>query len=241
VDFHDSVSSVSHLATALWGVFATLVVMRLTIAHGPKRWTVAFYGLTLVLLYLASGLYHGVRHDTSESRLLFQKLDKSAIFLFILGSNVPIQAYMLRGALRRWALVVGVTAAVVGVALVWAWPSLPLPYLVAVYAALGVAGVAPGLTFVSKVGWRGMAWFLGFAVIYLVGAVVEVVAWPTLVPGVVGPHELLHLCDTAATFAHFVFLVRYILPHGAPRAAHRRADARPESALTRLRGRSTIS
>ncbi len=229
MDFHDSVSSLSHLATAAWAVFATLLLMRLTRTHGPKRWSVAFFGLTMVLLYLASGLYHGVRHDTEASRLLYQKFDKSAIFLFILGSNVPIQVYMLSGAWRRWTLGVSSSAAVMGVAVLWAWPTMPHELLVAIYTVLGLSGLIVVGKVGPRIGWGGVAWFSVFAGCYLLGAAVEVAKWPVLVPGVFGPHEFLHIADCGGTFGHFVLVVKYILPAGDPRNT---VDARSNSEHT---------
>lgn len=214
MDFHDSVSSLSHLFTSAWAVFATLLLMRLTSSHGPKRWSVAFFGLTMVLLYLASGLYHGVRHDTEGSRLLFQKLDKSAIFLFILGSNVPIQVYMLSGAWRRWTLAVSSATALTGVAVLWVWPTMPHELLVAVYTLLGLSGLVVVGKVGRKIGWGGFAWFSVFAGCYLLGAAVEVAKWPVLVPGWFGPHEFLHIADCGGTFGHFVLILKYILPAG---------------------------
>ena len=230
MDFHDSVSSLSHLFTSAWAVFATLLLMRLTIAHGPQRWSVAYFGLSMVLLYLASGLYHGLRHDTDESRLLFQKLDKSAVFLFILGSNIPIQIYMLRGAWRRWSLAASIGSALTGVVVLWVWPTMPHPLLVAVYATLGLSGLIVVGKVAPRIGWGGVGWFTTFAVCYLVGAAVEVAKWPVLVPGWFGPHEFLHIADVAGTLGHFVLVMKYILPHGDRR----------ETRLTRSETRITL-
>ena len=71
-DLRDPVSSVSHLLTALWAVFATLLMLRMT-AHRPGRLLpVAIYGLSMVLLFLASGTFHGLHYDTPEEKRLFQ-------------------------------------------------------------------------------------------------------------------------------------------------------------------------
>lgn len=214
MDFHDSISSLSHLFTAAWAVFATLLMMRLTGAHGPKRWSMAFFGVSMVLLYLASGLYHGVRHDTEDSRLLFQKLDKSAIFLFIFGSNFPIQVYMLRGAWRAWTVALSASAALVGILVLWVWPTMPHSLLVAIYLALGLSGLIVVVKIARKIGWGGVGWFSVFAACYVAGAVVELASWPVLVPGVFGPHEFLHIADCGGTFGHFVLIMKYILPVG---------------------------
>ena len=34
---------------------------------------------------------------------------------------------------------------------------------------------------------------------------------PVLWPGVVGPHEVLHLCDLGGTLCHVVFVTRYVV------------------------------
>jgi hemolysin III len=46
--------------------------------------------------------------------------------------------------------------------------------------------------------------------IYLCGAICEVVKWPVLVPGLVGPHEVLHLTDVGGTLTHFGVVMRLV-------------------------------
>ena len=48
---NDLVSSVTHLLTAAWAAYATLILLRLTRGHGPGRWAVGFFGLSMVLLW----------------------------------------------------------------------------------------------------------------------------------------------------------------------------------------------
>ena len=35
----------------------------------------------------------------------------------------------------------------------------------------------------------------------------------------VGPHEVLHMCDTAASVAFFLFVARYVVPYERPSSA----------------------
>jgi hemolysin III len=221
MDFHDPVSSITHLATAVWAIFATLVLLQLTRGHGPGRWAIGFYGLSMVLLYLASGLFHGVRHDTSESYRLFQRLDKSAIFLLIAGSYLPVFVYRLDGVWRRWAVGAILGVATVGIASVWIVPDLPHAALVGVYVAFGLVGLVSVPRIVRAAGWSGVEWVVVAAASYLGGAAIELARWPVVVPGWVGPHELLHLADMMGTFAMFVFVTRYLIRHPPP--GHERA------------------
>src|SRR5215213_3103265 len=74
VNLRDPVSSASHLVTAVWAVYATLVMCRLTARRPGRRLAVGVYGASMVLLYLASGAFHGLYYSTAEERRLFQKL-----------------------------------------------------------------------------------------------------------------------------------------------------------------------
>ena len=64
-NLREPVSSASHLLTGLWAVFATLLMVRL--APRGHRLAFAVYGASMVLLFTASGLFHGVRFDPLEA------------------------------------------------------------------------------------------------------------------------------------------------------------------------------
>ncbi len=93
-------SSASHLLTAAWAAFATLVMARL--APPGRRAAVVVYGSTMIMLFLASGLFHGIHFRSEAERWFFQRLDHSAIYLLIAGTNTPALMILLRGGMRRW-------------------------------------------------------------------------------------------------------------------------------------------
>jgi hemolysin III len=47
--------------------------------------------------------------------------------------------------------------------------------------------------------------------VYGFGGLCEAVRWPVLWPGVIGPHEVLHLCDMGGSTAHVVFVLHCVL------------------------------
>jgi channel protein (hemolysin III family) len=222
LDAFDPVSAATHLGMAAWAVLAGLILLRLTRGHGPARRTsVALYAGSAVLLYAASGTFHGLmaayahpdlpRPELLRRMWVAQRLDKTAVFLLILGSNLPVMVYLLRGRWRA-VCVIGMTlTAVVGIALMWLWPSLPHPYLVAAYVGMGVFGLVPFRQYLRQVGWAGMGRILAFAAAYIAGAAADVAKWPTLLPGRFGPHEVLHVCDMVATLIHYGFLVQFVV------------------------------
>jgi hemolysin III len=211
LESYDIVSSSSHFATAVWAAFATLVLLRLTRGHGIGRWAIGFFGLSMVLLYSASALFHGWRYATFEERLLFQKIDKSAVFLLIAGSYVPVVVYLLQGRWRRWtfAAVAGTTA--FGIGALWIAPELPHEALVSVYVLLGLSGLAPIRLYAAVAGWHNAKWAVGIIGPYLGGATVEVLQTPVLIPGWLGPHELMHFADTLGSLVYFAFLLKVLI------------------------------
>ena len=221
MDSFDPVSAATHLGMAAWAAFAGLFLLRLTRGHGPlRRWSVGLYGVSVVLLYAASGTFHGLvaAHAADAPRAavvgrfwVAQRLDKTAVFLLILGSNLPIMAYLLRGR-WRWVCLAGISlSAAAGIAAMWLWPGLPHEYLVGVYVGMGVFGLVPFRQYLRRVGWAGMGWVLAFAAVYMAGGAADAAQWPVLLPGYFGPHEVLHVCDMVATLIHYGVLVRYVV------------------------------
>ncbi|HEV3438197.1 MAG TPA: hemolysin III family protein [Gemmata sp.] len=214
-ELRDPVSSASHLATAIWAVFATLLMLRLTAPGAGRRGAVLVYGLSMVVLFLASGTFHGL----SYSRL-FQKIDQSAVYILIAGTNTPLLTILLRGLWRRWFLVLVWAFALTGVASLWLLPRPPHPLVVGLYLGLGYLGTIPIFHYYRAVGWRAMNWLWLGAAFYTLGAVCELTQWPVIVPGWVQAHEVLHLCDSAASLMFFLFIIRYVIPFSSEHPQH---------------------
>ena len=222
--FRDPVSSWSHLLTAVWAVYATLLLVRLTPPRSRERRAVAVFGLSMVLLYAASGTFHGVPYtrDTDPAAFrFFQRLDQSAILLLIAGTNTPILTVLLdrRTGLRFLRLMWGLAA--VGVVCLWVLPKPPHGVMVAVYLGVGWLGLLPLVRYRKVVGPRAMRWVWAGAAFYTTGAACELAEWPVLSaePVRVGFHEVLHFCDIGGSLAFFGFVLRVVLPRATRPAA----------------------
>src|SRR6185369_3352294 len=102
---------------------------------------VCVFGGTLILLYLASTLYHSLTHEAGKS--LCRLLDHTAIFLLIAGTYTPFSLGVLRGP-WGWSLL----AVIWALAILAITPILllvPVPGIVLIFAG-GIAYTA-GLAF----------------------------------------------------------------------------------------------
>jgi hemolysin III len=215
VDLRDPVSSASHLATAMWAVFATLLMLRIT--PRGRRIPVGVFGFSMVFLYLASGLFHGIHFESPEERRFYQRLDHTGIYLLIAGTYTPILTILLYDAWRRRLLGAIWAIAVVGIAAIWLFPKPPHALNVSLYLGMGWLGVVAVPHYYKAVGWRAMNWALAGALLYTGGAVCELTRRPVIVPGMIEHHEVFHFCDCAATLAFFMFVFRYVI-HYQPRS-----------------------
>lgn len=224
----DPVASASHFLMAGLAVVATLVLVRLADDRG-RRLCVLVFGLCMIALYSASGLYHALRLPPAELRV-YQRLDMSAIFLMIAGTCTPVAGILLTGRFRI-ALLSGVwLLAWIGIGSLWLFPRPDHVVLVSTYLGMGWLGMAGAWHYWRATGWRGLRWAIGGGLFYSLGAVIELAQWPILVPGVIRPHELLHFCDVAGTGCHIVFIQRYVLPY-RPAAARRQPGSETGFAL----------
>jgi hemolysin III len=209
--FRNPVSAGTHLLWCAWGVFVTLFLWRLARGDRIRQFYVGCFGVSIVLLYGASGAYHAVTFDEAHLRY-FRMLDYSAIYLLIAGTYTPIFGLLLRGRLRLALLSAMWLSAVVGITCRWLLPAPPYELTVGLYLAMGWMGIIPVVQMVQAIGWRALRWAILGGLLYTAGGVCDALKWPVIIPHVFTSHETLHVLDMAGTALHVYFVVRYLLP-----------------------------
>lgn len=218
MDFHNPVSSYSHLFGAFWMIFVGIYLLRITTNHPLHyRISLVLFAVSGVTLYAFSGLFHGLKHSSEESKRIWQLLDQSAIFWLIVGSNVPIAVYLLSPRSRNYLLGLMIALASAGTACLWLLPKPPYLLLIGLYVGLGIVSLIPLRTYFQLLGWGGLFWIFALSLGYIGGAACEAMKWPTFLTDeyglpVVGPHEMLHFGDIFGTIAHLTLVVKYVLP-----------------------------
>lgn len=96
-------NAVTHALGVALALVALAVLVTLASTRGDARQIVSYsvYGVTLVLLYATSTVYHSVR--LPRSKRILRTLDHSAIYLLIAGTYTPFTLISLRGA-WGWSL-----------------------------------------------------------------------------------------------------------------------------------------
>ena len=87
----------SHIVGGVLGIVALVLCVVFAAVHGNGYGVVsgAIYGVTMVILYTMSSIYHGL-NPKRKAKKVFQVLDNCSIYLLIAGSYMPFALCTLR-------------------------------------------------------------------------------------------------------------------------------------------------
>jgi hemolysin III len=165
----------------------------------------SIFGVTLVLLYAASTLYHGSR--SPRVKRFFQRLDHAAIFLLIAGTYTPFTLVSLRGGWGWTLLVIVWGLAVLGIVLEVAGQTRR--FSVALHLAMGWLGVIAAEPLFRALHPDGLLLLALGGVAYTLGVVFY--AWRRLPYN----HAVWHLFVMAGSLCHFACVFSYVIPAAA--------------------------
>jgi len=211
----EPVNALTHGVGAVLSTVALYYLISVAAAHGGQWHVVsaALFGATMVLLYGASALYHGL-HVSPEWIATLRRIDHMAIFGIIAGTYSPFCLVTLQDGIG-WALFLVIwTMALAGVLFKLFWMHAPRRLSTSIYVAMGWTGVFAFVPLRDTLPPDGMAWLLGGGVAYTVGGIVYGVKRPNPWPPHFGFHELWHLFVMAGSACHFVAVYVYVLPQG---------------------------
>lgn len=164
------------------------------------------FGVTMVLLYSASTVYHALRDG--RAKYVFRVLDHSAIYLLIAGTYTPFALGALRGPWGWTILGVIWGLAVAGIVskltIGFRYPRLSTWF----YVGMGWLGVVALQPMIARIPVAGLLWLLAGGLCYT-GGVYFYVRDARVRYG----HALWHVFVMAGTACHFVA----VLWHSGPK------------------------
>lgn len=128
-------NSVSHGIGAVTSAVGLGFLIWLSVEYGDVWYVVSttIYGVSLILLYSASTLYHAIPHP--RAKRIFQLIDHSMIFVLIAGTYTPFALVSLRGP--------------------WGWS------LFAVVWGIAIAGILLEIMKKERIKWLSLSLYLG--------------------------------------------------------------------------------
>lgn len=199
-------NTISHgigIALAVAGVTLLTVFGAL---YGNAWHLVSFgvFGASMILLYLASTLYHSAKNPRLKIKL--NKFDHSAIYILIAGSYTPISLISLRGWVGWTIFGLIWSLAIAGVIFkVWFYSSKWRSLSAWLYVAMGWLIIVAIVPVIQNVPNTSLWFLLAGGLSYTAGAIFY------LFPKVPFFHLVFHLFILGGSICHF-FSFLYLLP-----------------------------
>lgn len=204
MDRAERFNSLTHLAGAAFAVAGAALLIVSASREGDPWKIVSFtvYGVTLLLLFVFSTLYHGLR---GRAKSVFRRLDHLAIYLLIAGSYTPFALVTLRGV-WGWSLF-GVVwgLAIVGVVLEHLPRRGPRILPVVVYLVMGWLALVAIKPLLAALPSPGFVWLVVGGLCYTVGIV-----FYSLDERLRYAHGVWHLFVLGGAIAHFFAVFYYV-------------------------------
>ncbi|WP_095081494.1 hemolysin III family protein [Pseudomonas sp. Irchel s3h17] len=195
----------SHLFGAVAAFIGAVWLLVIASVDGSpwKIVSVTIYGVTLLVLYSVSTVYHSVR---GRAKRIMQKVDHLSIYLLIAGSYTPFCLVTLRGP-WGWTLF-GIVwgLAVIGMLQEIKPRSEARILSIVIYAVMGWIVLVAIKPLLAALGTAGFAWLAAGGVFYTVGII-----FFALDSRLRHAHGIWHLFVIAGSVLHFVAILFYVI------------------------------
>lgn len=185
---------------------AGLVFLLIYAVRNGNAWHIvsaAIYGSSLILLYLASTLYHLL--PGPRCKKIFQQLDHSMIYILIAGTYTPITLVPLRGGWgwTLFGLVWGM--ALLGLILELGFHRKMKWLSIALYLGMGWLVVIAAKPLITLLAPQGVVLLVAGGLLYSLGVIFYV--WKKLTYH----HAIWHLFVMGGSTAHFFSILFYVM------------------------------
>jgi hemolysin III len=198
-------NALTHGVGALASAAAGAVLITLAAQHGTSIQLISaiVFGVSLVLLYTASTLYHAIPHAAMKRRLRI--CDHCAIYILIAGTYTPFTLIGLRGAVGWWLFGVVWGLAVLGIGFKLFFTGRFSRLSTIVYIGMGWLALFAVRPMLTRIPAPTLLWLLLGGVAYTVGTIFyhnERLRYA---------HAVWHLFVLAGSTCHFVAVTGQIM------------------------------
>lgn len=204
-------NTISHLVGAILGIVVTVLLIVLASLYGTVWHIVSFslFGTTLILLYLASTLYHFSSTDKWRRRL--QRFDHAMILVFIAGTYTPFTLTVLRGG-WGWSIF-GIIWGIALLGVIWkcigkkitGWHSTFL------YVLMGWVIVVALYPLTASLSHKSLLYLVAGGVLYTIGAIIySLENHPRFTNSTLTPHNIFHILVLLGSTSHVLAIAAIV-------------------------------
>ena len=206
-------SAITHFISMLMAIFAGIPLL-IKAANAPGKVhlvSLSIYVLSLILLYMASTLYHSL--DISERvNQNLKKFDHMMISVLIAGSYTPVCLITLKGTLGIVLLCIVWGIALAGIIVKAFWINCPKWFSSVLYIGMGWTCVLAFTRLLNTLTPAAFGWLLAGGLIYTIGGVIYALKLPLFDEKhkEFGTHEIFHLFVSGGSICHFIVMYVFL-------------------------------
>lgn len=210
----DPASSISHFIGTIMAVVATVPLVIKSYHVGGRNTMISMlvFAVSLISLYLASTLYHGIRGSEATQRRL-KKFDHMMVYALIAGTYTPICTIVLSGTIGFRMLITVWGIAAIGMIINGIWIYCPKWINSLVYIGMGWVVVFAFRTVVASLSTTGFWLLLSGGIIYTVGGILYAIKLPFFNdrhPNF-GTHDIFHIFCILGSMCHYILMYFCVL------------------------------
>ena len=203
----DRINALSHGFGLILSVIGFIFLLLRALNNGDSIYlfSLIVFGLSLILLYAASTLYHSTKEPVARNR--YRILDMIAIYVLIAGSYTPYALVMLKGV-EGWKLF-GIIWLIALAGSIWKIFTTGKYNVIStiLYLCMGYICLFYINPLLSKLPYEGLVWLIIGGAAYTIG-----VFFYFMDKKIPYNHAIWHICVLIGSFSHFMSIFFYVLP-----------------------------
>jgi hemolysin III len=202
----ERINVTSHAIGLALSVVALILLVARAAIYGNAWHIISFsiFGLSLIMLYTASTVYHSTKDAKLRSRLRI--VDHATIYILIAGTYTPFTLVTLNGTTGWWIFSITWGLALTGIILKLFFTGRFEIVSTLMYVFMGWVIVFAIEPLVNNFSTEGIAWLVAGGIAYTLGAIlygVRIMKYN---------HATFHVFVLIGSIMHFVSVFFYVLP-----------------------------
>lgn len=209
----EPINGLTHLIGAVLSLVALIAMLVKSHLRGcslTTLYSVLFFGISMILLYSASSIYHSVISSDKVIKVL-KRLDHSMIFILIAGSYAPFCLVALSGKVGINLFMAVTICAAMGIIFKIFWVTCPRWLSSLMYIGIGWFAIFAIYPMSKVLPLAALIYLILGGVMYTIGGVIYALKTEKIRIGVFGRHEIFHLFIMEGTLCHFICVFCYII------------------------------
>jgi len=200
---NEKISAYSHGSLIPVMAIGAVILAILAGSHLYLQIFLLIYGISAIILFTASYLYHA-RKKSENERTVWRKLDRSAIFVLIAGTSTPMCFLYLNGTIMWVVIITQWLVVLSGIVFIF-FVNAPRIISTIIYLLIGTICILPIITNIMIIPSSVFALFVAGGISYITGAVIYAVKKPNLHMDF---HEIFHMFVIAGAVFHMLMIMR---------------------------------